>query len=117
MTIQNEALTGRYAKLRDDLRLALQAGRAAEEGVPNDRGSCNLDATSIALPRWVEKKVVKAATEAGTTVYIVGTGTNKQYIFEPDTSSQGYARTANAEAMTVALKTAGYTSSTYYRID
>ena len=57
-------LTGKYAKLRDDLRKALDAGRQAEQQNPEDGGTCNFDAASISLPRWNRAKVEQAAKEA-----------------------------------------------------
>ncbi len=49
--MKNE-LTGRYAKLRDDLIDAVAAGIAAEEKNPDDGGSMNFDSAAIRLPRW-----------------------------------------------------------------
>ena len=40
-------LTGKYAKLRDDLKAALAAGRTVEDDDPEDGGACNFDAASL----------------------------------------------------------------------
>ena len=57
-------LTGKYAKLRDDLikarAIALEAAAQVEDG-----GTCNLDAPSLLLPRWQSAKVKQACEEAG----------------------------------------------------
>ena len=110
-------LTGKYAKLRDDLRQALEAGRAAENADPEDGGTCNFDAASIFLPRWNSAKVEQAAKEAGTNCfdwYLFG---GRRYVFSPDSRAQGNARSRNAEAMTKALKAMGYEAMDYCQAD
>ena len=56
-------LTGKYAKLRDDLikahAIALDAAAQVDDG-----GTCNLDAPSLLLPRWQSAKVKQACEEA-----------------------------------------------------
>lgn len=109
-------LSGKYAKLRDDLRVALQAGRDAEALNPEDGGTCNLDAVAVRLPRWHSAKVKHAAKEAGTSCfewYLWGT---VSFVFTPDTTAQGNARIRNAESMKVALKAMGYDAFDYCRM-
>lgn len=107
-------LTGRYAKLRDDLIKALQAGRAAEEADPEDGGTCNFDAAMIHLPRWIRKKVEQAAEEAGSSCFDWHDG---WMVFRPNTRSQGNARSRNAEAMVRALAAMGYETMDYCQMD
>jgi hypothetical protein len=110
-------LTGKYAKLRDDLKKALEAGRAAEDADPEDGGTCNLDAASILLPRWSASKVEQAAKEAGTGCFTWSLFRQKRYVFRPNTYAQGNARSRNAEAMTAALRSMGYDAFDYAQMD
>ncbi len=110
-------LTGKYAKLRDDLKKALEAGRAAEDADPEDGGSCTLDAAALALPRWTVSKVEQAAKEAGTGCFVATRSGERRFVFSPDTGGQGNARRRNAEAMTAALRAAGYDAIDYSRMD
>ncbi len=110
-------LSGKYAKLRDDLKKALQAGRAVEEAEPEDGGTCNFDAASISLPRWNTEKVKQAAKEAGTGCYIWDLYGIKRFVFSPNTHGQANARSRNAEAMTAALKEMGYDAIEYCQMD
>ena len=112
-----EALTGRYAKLRDDLRKALAAGVAAEAAEPEDGGTCNFDSAALYLPRWNARKVEQAAKEAGTqcsTWTLYGT---KHFVFPPITHAQANAHSRNAEAVTAALKEMGYEAIDYCQMD
>lgn len=109
-------LSGKYAKLRDDLRAALAAGRAAEDADPEDGGTCNFDAASISLPRWNTAKVEQAAKEAGTGCFVWELG-RRRFVFNPNTRAQGNARSRNAEAMTKALRALGYDALDYCQMD
>jgi len=40
-------LKGKYAKLRHDLKKALEAGCAAEDANPDDGGTCNFDSSAL----------------------------------------------------------------------
>lgn len=111
------ALTGRYAKLRDDLKKALDAGRAAEDASPEDDGTCNFDSASLSLPRWNAEKVKQAAKEAGTGCFIWNCYGSRQFVFGPNTSAQANARSRNAEAMTAALRSMGYDAMDYCQMD
>lgn len=110
-------LTGKYAKLRDDLRAALQAGREAEEANAEDGGTCNFDSAAICLPRWIAAKVEQAAEEAGTSCFKWELFRNPRFVFSPDTRAQGNARIRNAEAMTAALRSMGYDAMDYCQMD
>ncbi|MCC8080037.1 MAG: hypothetical protein LIO57_08310 [Oscillospiraceae bacterium] len=111
------ALGGKYAKLRDDLRAALEAGRAAEAAAPEDGGTCNFDACALRLPRWLAAKVEQAAQEAGTRCFDWQLYGGRRYVFTPDTHGQGNARSRNAEAMTAYLRAAGYDAFDYCQMD
>lgn len=110
-------LSGKYAQLRDDLKKALEAGRAAEDADPEDGGTCNLDAASLSLPRWNADKVKQAAKEAGTGCFAWNLFNSRRYVFIPNTRSQGNARSRNAEAMTAALRSMGYDAMDYSQMD
>lgn len=110
-------LTGKYAKLRDDLREALKAGRSAFEANPEDGGTCNFDSAAVALPRWMESKVKQAAEEAGTRCFTWTLFGSKQFVFVPMVPAQGNARSRAAEAMTKALKSMGYDAMDYCQMD
>ncbi len=111
------ALTGRYAKLRDDLKKALDAGRAAEDANPEDGGTCNFDSAALSLPRWTAEKVKQAAKEAGTGCFIWNCYGSKLFVFGPDSRAQGNARSRNAKAMTAALRSMGYDAMDYCQMD
>lgn len=111
-------LTGRYAKLRDDLKKALAIGVQAERDNPEDGGTCNLDAVAIDLYRWKGALVEQAAKEAGTRCfdwYLYGR--KRGMVFAPQTNSQANARSRNVEAMGLALRDMGYDTECYYQMD
>lgn len=111
-------LSGKYAKLRDDLRTALEAGRQAQKQNPEDGGSCNFDSASINLPRWRSALVEQAAAEAGTRCFDWSLFGSRRYVFIPDHGgAQGNARSRNAEAMTAALRSMGYDAMDYSQMD
>ena len=110
-------LSGKYAKLRDDLRAALEAGRNAERENPEDGGTCNFDSVALSLPRWQAAKVEQAAKEAGTSCFSWDLFGGRRWVFGPDTRAQGNARTRNAEAMTRTLAGMGYQAMDYCQMD
>lgn len=114
---QPAPLTGKYAKLRDDLRAALAAGRAAEEAAPSDGGASNFDSPALRLPRWSRSKVEQAAREAGSSCFIWDLYGFKRYVFRPYTRAQGIARSLNAEAATDTLRRLGYEAFSYCQMD
>lgn len=106
----------KYAKLRDDLAAAVRVGMEAEAG-EKDCGSCNFDAPSLYLPRWLSNEIKQAARLAGTRAEEWIYRDVKAWIFEPKTTGQAHRRTVNAEAMCHELQKRGYTASMYYRMD
>jgi len=109
-------LTGRYAKLRDDLKDALEVGKAVEDSAGKDYGTCNFDGTGVYLIRWNHDLVRQAAKEAGTYAHgwEIGSG---WWVFSPVTHSQGNPRTMNAEAVTASMGNKGYKVLGYYQMD
>ena len=107
-------LTGKYAKLRDDLikahAVALDAAAQVEDG-----GTCNLDAPSLLLPRWQSAKVKQACEEAGGDYF--RWGYSNRYVICLRLPGQAYKRETAAEAMTKALADMGYDALTYCAID
>ena len=117
-----KSLSGKYAKLRDHLIIALAAGRTAETMYMNkhdnfDGGTCNFDSPTLTLARWNSKLVEQAAQEAGTHAWKWNCYGNIEFVFTPHTHAQGLARTVNAEAMQTALKELGYAAGMYYQMD
>ena len=107
-------LTGKYAKLRDDLikahAVALDAAAQVEDG-----GTCNLDAPSLLLPRWQSAKVKQACEEAGGDYF--RWGYSNRYVICLRLPGQANKRETAAEAMTKALSDMGYDALTYCAID
>lgn len=112
-------LAGKYAKLRDDLRAALEIGRAAQAANPEDGGTCNFDAPALYLPRWKAELVEQAAQEAEGRCWKWkrSWAGGSCWIFPPDSGAQANARTRNAEAMFKALQARGYDAIMYYQAD
>ena len=108
-------LSGKYAKLAEDLRKAAAVGRAAAER-SDDGGTCNFDAATIRLSGWIQAKVEQAAREAGIRCFVWNLWGSKSFVF-PINCGQGNARTAGAEAMSEYLKNAGYEAGMYYQMD
>ena len=106
----------KYRKLCEDIKKALQAGIEAENAMKNDGGCCNFDSAAIHLPRWGGKKVEEAAENAGTRAF-KWYGLNGYYVFWPKTHGHGNKRSANAEAMTKALRDMGYEAMMYCQMD
>lgn len=107
-------LTGKYAKLRDDLikarAIALDAAAQVDDG-----GTCNLDAPSLLLPRWQSAKVKQACKEAGGDYF--RWGYSNRYVICLRLPGQANKRETAAEAMTKALADMGYDALTYCTID
>lgn len=109
-------LTGKYAKLRDDIRAALEATEWAEQ--TEDGGTCNLDAPVLSLPRWNESLVKRAAAEAGGFAYKWRMGRMTMgWIISPRSSGQANRRSRKAEAMREELEKRGYDAFMYYAMD
>lgn len=108
-------LTGKYAKLREDLRKVYEIGKAAAAQV-EDGGTCNFDAPSISLPRWQSAKVKQACKEAGCGCF-EWKSFGRRWIISFRIAGQAYKRETAAEAMTKALAGMGYDALTYCAID
>ena len=109
-------LSGKYAKLRDDLRAALEAASAAAAAV-DDGGTCNLDAAALRLPRWNESLVKRAAEEAGAGCWKWTSYGGPRFVFSPRVPGQARKRERAAEAMTAALRSLGYDAFNYCQMD
>ncbi len=109
-------LSGKYAKLRDDLKAALVAAKEAAENV-DDGGTCNCDAAALFLPRWNESLVEQAAKEAGTSVFSWRIFGGRRFVFNPYVQGQARKREHAAEAMTASLAAAGYSAFCYQQAD
>lgn len=107
-------LTGKYAKLRDDLRKVYEIGKAAAAQV-EDGGTCNFDAPSILLPRWQSAKIEQACKEAGCGCF--EWKCYRRWVICFRVAGQAYKRETGAEAMTKALTAMGYDALTYCAID
>lgn len=110
-------LTGRYAKLRDDVIAALEVGREAERANPDDGGAYNFDSASIKLPRWKKALVEQALREAGTRGWVWFSYGGSRWVISPDTRGHCNARSRNSEAMTRALSEMGYDAFEYCALD
>lgn len=108
-------LTGKYAKLRDDLRKVYEIGKAAAAQV-EDGGTCNLDAPSLLLPRWQSAKIEQACKEAGCGCF-EWKCFNRRWVICFHIPGQAYKRETAAEVMTKALADLGYDALTYCAID
>lgn len=108
-------LTGKYAKLAEDLRKAAEVGREAA-ALSDDGGTCNCDAATIRLSGWTQAKVEQAAREAGVHCFVWNLWGSKSFVF-PIECGQGNARTAGAEAMSKHLEGVGYAAGMYYQMD
>lgn len=108
-------LTGKYAKLHDDLRKVYEIGKAAAAQV-EDGGTCNLDAPSLLLPRWQSAKIEQACKEAGCGCF-EWTCFNRRWVICFHIPGQAYKRETAAEVMTKALADMGYDALTYCAID
>lgn len=109
-------LTGKYAKLRDDLRTVAQLGHSAAQCV-EDSGACNFDAPSIALPRWRAALVKQACEEAGCGMFEWSIFGSKRYVICARVPGQAYKREHAAEVMTKALASMGYDALCYQQMD
>ena len=110
------ALPAKYAKLRDDIRAALESTEWAEQ--TEDGGTCNFDAPVLDLPRWNESMIKRAAAEAGGFAFKWRRGRKMLgWVISPRSSGQGNRRTRRAEAMRDELKKRGYSVGMYYQMD
>ena len=109
-------LPAKYAKLRDDIRAALDATEWAEQ--TEDGGTCNFDSPVLYLDRWNGKLVEQAAKEAGSSAFKWRWGrTTLGWVISPRSSGQGNRRTRRAEAIRDEMKKRGYDVGMYYQMD
>ena len=114
---ESAPLPEKYAKLRDDLTKAIEAGRKAEENDPEDGGACNFDACAVKLTRWNHDLVEQAAKDAGTHCFTWKCYRETMFVFVPKTRSQRNARSRNAEAMTAFMNALGWDAMDYCQMD
>lgn len=117
---QQKPLTGKYAKLRNDIKAALEAGRAAEAQElqrNGDSGTCNFDSPVLILPRWSAEKVKQAAKEAGTFTYKWASFSPASWVIVPDSHCQAEPRSTNAKAMRDCFRALGYDAFMYRQMD
>ncbi len=112
-----EPLTGKYAKLRDDLASAFAETLIVEE--TEDGGTCNVDSAVVKLPGWDRAKVKQAVQEANGTAFLWTQGriTFGWCISPRGGSGQANRRTRRAEAISEAMELRGYETSMYYQMD
>lgn len=115
--LEEKPMSGKYAKLRDDLKVALAAGQEVEKSNPEDGGTCNFDSTALCLPRWRYAEIKRAAEEAGTHCFKWNLYGTIHYVFSPITKGQGNARSRNAETVTLTMKSLGYDAMDYCQAD
>lgn len=109
-------LTGKYAKLRDDLLAAYAETEHIEQ--TEDGGTCNFDAPVLHLDRWDGNKIKQAAKEAGGSAFKwTWGGSVMGWVFSPRSSGQANRRSRRAEAISEALKAKGYNAGMYYAMD
>lgn len=108
-------LSGKYAKLAEDLRQAAVIGYAAA-AKSSDGGTCNFDAVCLKLKGWQGAKIKAAAKVAGVGCSEWNLWGSKSWVF-PIAAGQADARTDAAEAMRDHLKAQGYEASVYYQMD
>ncbi len=109
-------LTGKYAKLRDDLLAAYAETEHIEQ--TEDGGTCNFDAPTLDLPRWNADKIKQAAKDAGGSAWKWTWGNCVMgWVFSPRSSGQANRRSRRAEAISAALKAKGYNAGMYCAMD
>ena len=109
-------LSGKYAKLRDDVRKAAQIGLEAASRV-DDGGTCNMDSAALNLPRWKEALVEQACKEAGCGCFTWKPFGAKYFVICARIPGQARKQEVAAEAMTAAFHEMGYDALTYCQMD
>lgn len=106
-----------YKKLTEDLKQARELARLAAQG--EDGGTANLDTFVLKLPRARESKVLEAIQAAGCYCRgkshwsLIGTC----YFVSSGYGGQGNAQTRAVEAMEKYMRSQGWESSIYYKMD
>lgn len=112
---QAEELTGKYAKLRDDLLTAYAETEHIEQ--TEDGGTCNFDSPALKLPRWNSKKIKQAAEEAGCGAWKWELWGNARWVISFRSSGQANRRSRRADALVEALSGMGYDCTEYCAMD
>ncbi len=110
-------LNEKYAKIRDDIRRALDVGEAVEKENSEDGGTCNFDGTAVKLPVRKKAVVYQIAKECGVHCFEWKFCGERWWVFPPRTHGQGNARSRNASAVTYALEELGYDALDYCEMD
>lgn len=104
----------KYEQLTEDLKEAYQKSKKAVTG--DDGGTANLDSTFLILPRWNEKKTIKAINDAGlycgSKIHWIGNG----YLISVG-GGQGNDRVMARNAFSKYLKEKGYDVMHFDMID
>ena len=107
----------KYTKLSKDLATAYKKAVEAYQN-SEDGGTCNFDAPSLLLPRWIEEKTKQAAKAAGLNCWKWELWGSKRFVFSlPVECGQGMRRTLIAEHMTRTLRGMGYDAMDYCQAD
>lgn len=110
-------LSGKYAKLRNDLREMAKIGAAASDSVA-DGGAFNFDAPALSLPRWKTALVEQAAKEADCSCHDWTLWGKKYFVFFPfGVNGNANKRSEAAEAMFKHLDDIGYDAFCYQALD
>lgn len=112
---QPAPLTGKYAKLRDDLRTALAATEPLEQ--TEDGGTCNFDSPALFLPRWNGKLIEQAAKEAGCGAWKWTLWGSSRWVISFRSTGQANRRSRRAEALVKELTRMGYDCTEYCQAD
>lgn len=108
-------LKGRYKKLANDLKAALDYG--LDHAGTDDGGTCNFDSPTLYLRGWNRSMVKAAAKTAGIGCFSWDSFSKCCYVFSIPGVGQGYTRTNAAEAMKDYLEGLGYDAGMYYQAD
>jgi hypothetical protein len=104
-------------KLAQDLKAANEAAQKAFTecmAKHGDRGTCNFDSAVLYFPRIQATKVLAVGEQVGVRLFKDFRG---RYHVSTPCGGQGFARTAQAEAMYNVLKAAGWETGMYYQMD
>lgn len=112
---EDAPLTGKYAKLRDDIAAALTATEHLEN--TEDGGTCNFDSPALFLPRWNGKKVKQAAEEAGAGAWKWDLWGLSRWVISFRSSGQANRRSRRSESLVRVLSGMGYDCTEYCQAD
>ena len=112
-----------YQRLAEDVVYAVQCGKAVEEAMDNDDGTCNLDFCLIKLPPRTRRDTLHKALAAVESREKVSVHMGKSFRFKnyfaiyPDTDCQANARNANVEEIVKVLTERGWDCMVFYLMD